>query len=194
MRALLPGGNILHGCPEGSVSSELMPSCLWRLGPRPLLPVDLAKRAKRAGCWHWHRQSFPIRSDSGHNPTSAGPRWRLLLSDDKHQKRSDEDYLGYEDGAIIQRVACERARATMSNPISPSNSVIQEKTKPTQQPNESQLSEKQHVNPYGETTSVNSSEDGGPGLKCYLVRRSWAHGRLAQPAQGLTESRGSSLS
>lgn len=50
--------------------------------------------------------------------------------------------------------------------------ALQEKTKPIQQPQESQISEKsKHAESDGDATSNNGSEGDGPGLKCYLVRR-----------------------
>ena len=61
----------------------------------------------------------------------------------------------------------------MSESVPASNEPLQEKTIPTQQPQESQITEESTpAESHSDATSNNGSEGNGPGLKCYLVSRS----------------------
>jgi hypothetical protein len=130
--------------------------------------VDLAGRVRRAlGANTADLSRFDQIPDTTQLPPGQDAHLCSPTTNNKNEQNVDDD-----DGFTIQGIACERARTAMSETISPLNDLIPEKTKPIQQPNESQLSEKPHVIPDGDPTSVDSSEGGGPGLKCYLVRRS----------------------
>jgi hypothetical protein len=127
--------------------------------------VDLAGRALGANTADLSR--FDRIPDTTQLPPGQDAHLCSPTINNKNGQNVDGD-----DGFTTQGFTCERARTAMSETISPSSDLIPEKTKPIQQPNESQPSENPHIISDGDPTSVDSSEGGGPGLKCYLVRRS----------------------